>query len=77
MAQMKGLNGGSGDVIPVMVELFKDAKAIFKGQSSGNFFTKGTGGSEFGFHSQPDARRCDLKDWRGTAQRVPDQLHTE
>jgi len=30
MAQMKGLNGGSGDVIPVMVELFKDAKAIFK-----------------------------------------------
>ena len=51
IAQMKGLNGGRAEFVPLMVELFKDAKAIFKANPV-ELFTKGTGGSEFGFNSQ-------------------------
>jgi VWFA-related protein len=49
-------NGGSGNAgraefIPLLVELYKDAKAIFKNNPV-EAFTKATGGKEYGFHSQ-------------------------
>jgi len=49
--QTYGLNGGRAEFIPMMVELFRDVKAIFK-DNPVEAFTKGTGGSEFGFYKQ-------------------------
>jgi VWFA-related protein len=49
--QTYGLNAGRIEFIPLMVELYKDAKAIFKSNPD-EVFTKGTGGTEFGYHSQ-------------------------
>jgi VWFA-related protein len=43
--------GGRAEFIPLMVELFKDAKAIFK-DNPVEAFTKGTGGTEYGFVRQ-------------------------
>ena len=37
--------------VPLMVEVFKDVKAVFKSNPV-EVFTKGTGGSEFSFNSQ-------------------------
>jgi len=51
VAQTYGYNAGRAEFIPLMVELFKDAKAIFKSNPV-EVFTKGTGGTEFGFHTQ-------------------------
>jgi VWFA-related protein len=48
--QMYGINSRA-EFLPLMLEIFKDAKAIFKANPV-ELFTKGTGGSEFGFHSQ-------------------------
>jgi VWFA-related protein len=48
--QMSGLNS-SAQFIPLIVELFKDAKAFFV-DNPVELFTKWTGGTEFGFHSQ-------------------------
>jgi VWFA-related protein len=49
--QTWGTNGGSAEFIPLFVEIFRDAKAVFKANPV-ELFTKGTGGTEFGFHSQ-------------------------
>jgi VWFA-related protein len=54
---LKGLNGQRAEFMPLMVELFKDAKAIFKANPV-ELFTKGTGGSEFGFHGQGSLERA-------------------
>ena len=43
--------GGRAEFIPLMVELFKDVKAIFK-DNPVEAFTKGTGGTEYSFYSQ-------------------------
>jgi VWFA-related protein len=43
--------GGRAEFIPMMVELFKDVKAIFK-DNPVEAFTKGTGGTEYGFVRQ-------------------------
>jgi len=51
VAQTYGLNGGRAEFIPMMVEIFKDVKAIFK-DNPVEAFTKGTGGSEFSFYKQ-------------------------
>jgi VWFA-related protein len=51
VAQAYGYNAGRAEFLPLMVELFKDAKAVFKSNPI-ELFTKGTGGSEFGFHNQ-------------------------
>jgi len=45
-----GANAGRAEFIPLLVELFRDAKAIFKNNPV-EAFTKATGGVEFGFHS--------------------------
>ena len=49
MAQTYGIGGGGrAEFIPLMVELFKDVKAIFK-DNPVEVFTKGTGGTEYSF----------------------------
>jgi VWFA-related protein len=50
IAQMTGGDGARAEFVPLMVEVFKDVKAVFKSNPV-EVFTKGTGGSEFGFHS--------------------------
>jgi VWFA-related protein len=49
--QTTGSLGGSAEFVPAMVEVFKDAKAIFK-QNPSEVFTRGTGGEQFGFMRQ-------------------------
>src|ERR1039457_1395960 len=47
VAQMYGIGGGGrAEFIPMMVEIFKDVKAIFK-DNPVEAFTKGTGGTEY------------------------------
>lgn len=43
--------GGRAEFIPLLVELYRDAKAIFK-DNPVEAFTKATGGHEYGFSSQ-------------------------
>jgi VWFA-related protein len=66
--QTYGLNGGTAQFIPLMVELFKDAKAIFK-DNPVELFTKGTGGSEYGF-----TRQRGLED---AISRISEELHSQ
>jgi len=49
VAQAYGTLDGHAEFISLMVEVFKDIKAIFKDKPV-EVFTKGTGGTEFGFH---------------------------
>ena len=49
--QETGSLGSSAEFVPLMVEVFKDAKAIFK-QNPSEVFTRGTGGEQFGFMRQ-------------------------
>ena len=51
VAQTWGTNGGTAQFIPLLLEIYRDTKAIFKANPV-EVFTQGTGGSEFGFHSQ-------------------------
>ncbi len=62
-----GANAGRAEFIPVLVELFRDAKAIFK-DNPVEAFTKATGGKEFGFHTQ---RTLEV-----AIQELGDQLHS-
>jgi len=48
--QTYGTMGNSAQFVPMMVEIFRDIKAIFR-DNPVEAFTKGTGGSEFGFSS--------------------------
>ena len=66
--QTYGTNGGRAEFIPMMVEIFRDAKAIFK-DNPVEAFTKGTGGSEFGFY-----RQRGLQD---AIQKVGAELHSQ
>jgi VWFA-related protein len=68
VAQTYGTNGGRAEFVPMMVEIFKDVKAVFK-DNPVELFTKGTGGSEFGFHSQRTLEEA--------MQRVGEELHSE
>jgi VWFA-related protein len=69
VAQATGGAGTAGraEFVPLLVELFRDAKAIFKNNPV-EAFTKATGGMEFGFHSQRT-----LED---AIQKLGDQLHS-
>ena len=52
MQQTYGTGGGGrAEFIPLMVEIFKDVKAIFK-DNPVEAFTKGTGGTEYSFFKQ-------------------------
>jgi len=55
--QTYGTEGGRAEFIPMMVEVFKDVKAIFK-DNPAEVFTKGTGGTEYGFTRQRDLERA-------------------
>jgi VWFA-related protein len=68
VAQLYGLNGGRAEFIPMMVEVFKDVKAIFKDNPI-EVFTKGTGGSEFGFHG--------LRSLEEAIQKAGEELHSQ
>ncbi len=68
VAQTKGENGGRAEFIPLMVEIFRDVKAVFK-DNPVEVFTKGTGGSEFGFHSGRTLEEA--------MQKVGEELHSE
>jgi VWFA-related protein len=68
VAQAYGYNAGRAEFIPAMVELFKDAKAIFR-DNPVELFTKGTGGSEFGFHNQ--------KSLEAAISRIGEELHSD
>ncbi len=65
--QATGSQGGTAQFLPMMIELFRDAKAIFK-DNPVEAFTKATGGTEYGFHSQRT-----LED---AIQRLGEQLHS-
>jgi len=66
--QTYGTNGTSAEFIPLMVEIFKDAKNIFK-TSPAVLFTKGTGGSQFSFYTQ--------KSLESAIEEISDHLHSE
>jgi VWFA-related protein len=51
VAQAYGYNGGRAEFMPLMIELFKDVKYIFKDNPM-ELFTKGTGGTEFPYYRQ-------------------------
>jgi VWFA-related protein len=66
--QMYGTNGTRAEFIPLMVEILKDVKHIFKA-SQAELFTKGTGGNEYSFYSQ--------KALEASIQEISDQLHSQ
>ena len=66
--QTFGTNGASAQFIPLMVELLKDVKAIFK-DNPVELFTKGTGGSEFSFYKQRGLEQAITK--------IGDELHSQ
>ncbi|HYW42910.1 MAG TPA: VWA domain-containing protein [Bryobacteraceae bacterium] len=68
VAQAYGLNSGRAEFIPLMLEILRDVKAIFK-DNPVELFTKGTGGSEFGFHSNRTLEEA--------MEKVGEQLHSE
>lgn len=66
--QTWGTNGGTAEFIPLMVELFKDAKAVFK-DNPVELFTKGTGGSEYSFYRQ--------RGLESAIQKIGEELHSQ
>lgn len=65
--QTTGEEGGRAEFMPMMIELFRDAKAIFK-DNPVEAFTKATGGTEYGFHSQRTLEEA--------FQKLGEQLHS-
>ena len=49
--QTYGTNGGRAEFLPLLIEIFKDARNVFK-TSPAELYTKGTGGNRFNFASQ-------------------------
>jgi VWFA-related protein len=66
--QTTGSQGGSAEFVPLMEEVFMDAKAIFK-QNPSEVFTRGTGGEQFGF-----MRQRGLED---AIERLGSELHSQ
>jgi len=61
-------SGNAAEFVPLLLEIYRDAKAIFK-HNPVEIFTGGTGGTEFSFY-----RRNGLED---AIQRIGEQLHSE
>lgn len=66
--QTYGTQGGRAEFIPLMVELLRDVKAVFK-DNPVELFTKGTGGQEYGF-----VRQRGLED---AVTRIGEELHSQ
>jgi hypothetical protein len=47
--QTYGTQGNSADFLPLMIEIYRDTKAIFKANVV-DVYTKGTGGEEFSYY---------------------------
>jgi VWFA-related protein len=60
--------GNAAEFVPLLIELYRDAKAIFK-RNPVDVFTGGTGGSQFSFY-----RRGGLEE---AIQHIGEQLHSE
>jgi VWFA-related protein len=68
VAQTYGGNGGRAEFMPLMLEVLKDVKYIFKDNPI-ELFTKGTGGGEFGFYRQ--------KGLEEAIQKIGEELHSQ
>jgi len=68
VAQTYGGNGGRAEFMPLMIEILKDVKYIFK-DNPVELFTKGTGGSEFGFVKNRGLEEAIAK--------IGDELHSQ
>jgi hypothetical protein len=66
--QTYGTQGGRAEFVPLMIELLRDVKSVFK-DNPVELFTKGTGGGEFGF-----VRFRGLEDAIG---RIGEELHSQ
>ena len=66
--QTYGTQGDSAEFLPLLIEIYHDAKAIFK-RNPVEIFTNGTGGSQFSYY-----RRNGLEE---AIQRIGEQLHSE
>jgi VWFA-related protein len=66
--QTTGRDGSSAQFVPLMVEIFKDAKSIFV-DNPVEVFTRGTGGEEYGF-----VRQRGLED---AIERIGAELHSQ
>jgi VWFA-related protein len=66
--QTYGTDGGSAQFVPLLMEIYRDAKAIFK-RNPVEIFSTGTGGSQFSYY-----RRNGLEE---AIQRIGEQLHSE
>lgn len=66
--QTYGTNGGSAEFLPLLIEIFKDVKNVFK-ISPGTLYTKGTGGGQFSFATQKGLEEAITK--------IADQLHSQ
>jgi VWFA-related protein len=66
--QTYGTDGASAQFIPLLVEIYKDAKAIFK-STPVQVFTKGTGGEEMPFYGGRGLEQA--------IQHIGEQLHSE
>jgi len=67
-SQAFGTDGNSADAIPLMIEIFRDVRNIFK-VSTATLFTKGTGGEQF-----PFATSHGLEEALST---IGDELHSQ
>ncbi|HLI86777.1 MAG TPA: VWA domain-containing protein [Bryobacteraceae bacterium] len=68
VAQTYGGNGGRAEFMPLMLEVLKDVKYIFKNNPI-ELFTKGTGGSEFSFYKQRGLEEA--------MQKIGEELHSQ
>jgi VWFA-related protein len=66
--QATGADGYSADAIPLMLEIFRDVKNIFK-VSTATLFTKGTGGEQFPFATSHGLEEA--------ISRIGDELHSQ
>jgi VWFA-related protein len=66
--QTYGTDGNSAQFMPLLIEIYKDAKAIFKSNPM-EVFTRGTGGQEFSFYGGHGLEQA--------IQRIGEQLHSE
>lgn len=66
--QTYGTEGGSAQFLPVLEEIFRDMRNVFR-VSTGTLFTKGTGGEQFSFASQ--------KGLESAITQIGDELHSQ
>ena len=66
--QTYGTEGKSAQFMPLLEEIYKDAKAIFKSNPM-EVYTKGTGGQEYGFYGGHGLEQV--------IQRIGEELHSE